>query len=448
MAAGSAAGPAAGRRIVNREASLRRALITTMPRTTVPAFPLVQTLSESLPPDHRHRSESAGLLRLSGPRSKPVGAAARCAAGVLALLLSGCGAEKENGTDAANGSRAPDDMEAARSYVAQFTRENPDVCFDEVALERPSLAPREGGSPGAQVQPTRVVVAIDGSGSMAGQVDGRTKLDLAREAALSFVDGLPETVETSILVFGQQGDNSESGKARSCAAVDVLVPLTRDRARLRAAVGEVRAVGWTPLAGGLTRAQSMLSRASAPGEQVIYVVSDGEETCGGNPVAVAERINRESTRAIVNIIGFGLPSNEARALQAVADAGGGRFVNVANRGEYDRTLASIREANRAAGNAIRAGVAGSANTIRTSGAVSRAAICTSNLISGESNRMSRDLSARSIRGEPAPFAEAAQALLEQRHDSIRAREQAFRSRLERNEGAAQSAIDSAAAAVQ
>ena len=165
-------------------------------------------------------------------------------------------------------------------------------------------------------------------------------------------------------------------------------------------------------------------------------------------MAVAARIHRDSTRAIVNIIGFGLPSGEARALQAVASAGGGRLVNVTNRGEYDRTLASIREANRASANAIRANAAGSGNSVRTASAVSSAAICTGRLISSESNRMSSDLSARSIRGEPVPFAETAQALLEQRHDSIRAREQAFRSRLERNEGAAQRAIDSTAAAVQ
>ncbi len=380
--------------------------------------------------------------------------ARHCAAWFLMLLLSGCGVEGEgDGTDRANGApanggRASGDMEAARRYVAQFTREDANACFDEVALEQPLLAPRTDRSPSAHVQPTRVVVAIDGSGSMAGRVDGRTKLDLAREAAMSFVDGLPATVEASLLTFGQQGDNSESGKARSCAGVDVLVPLSRDRARLRAALGEVRAVGWTPLAGGLTRAQSMLSRSSTPGEQLIYVVSDGEETCGGNPVAVAERIHRDSTQAIVNIIGFGLPSGEARALQAVANAGGGRFVNVANRGEYDQALASIREANRASANAIRAGVAGSGNSTRTSSAVSRAAICTSNIISSENNRMSSDLSSRSIRNEPVPFAETARSLLKQRHDSIRAREQAFRSRLERNAGAAQSAIDSTAAAVQ
>jgi len=215
--------------------------------------------------------------------------------------------------------------EQARAYVASFATENVDRCFGGVALEQAQFEGRTQQAFGLRGAPTRVIVAVDGSGSMAGRIGGQTKLELARDAALRFVEGLPPTVETSLLVFGQQGDNSEMGKARSCAGIDVLVPMSRDRTALKAAVGNVRAVGWTPLAAGLDRARSLLQASGTEGEQVIYVVSDGEETCGGDPVAVARRLNQGPTRAIVNIIGFGLPSREAAALKSVADAGGGRL---------------------------------------------------------------------------------------------------------------------------
>jgi Ca-activated chloride channel family protein len=213
-----------------------------------------------------------------------------------------------------------------------------------VALKQPTLK-GPAGDIGPRVPPTRVIVMIDGSGSMAGRMGGRTKLELAREAALGFVDGLPASVQTSLLVFGQQGSNSQAGKAKSCSAIDVLAPMSADRGRLRTALGQVRAVGWTPLAAGLDRAEALLAASATPGEQVIYVVSDGEETCGGDPVAVARRINSGRTRAIVNVIGFNLPSGEAAKLTAVARAGGGGFVNLSNEAELERS-AQVRESIR------------------------------------------------------------------------------------------------------
>lgn len=272
------------------------------------------------------------------------------------FALSACG----KGDSEGGGANTPDQPSGtapapstARDYIAQFITDDPDTCFREVTLEQPSFEPKSGG-PKLSAVPRRVVILIDGSGSMAARIGGRTKLALAREAALAFVDGLPPDVETSLLVFGQQGDNGAAGKARSCAGVDTLVPLTRDRAALSSAVGRLRAVGWTPLAAALSRAQQLLKPSDVRGEQLIYVVSDGEETCGGDPVGIARRINGGATRAIVNIIGFGLPSREAAALQAVASAGGGSFVDLQTEQAVDRTLAAVRDSNRRATNMVRA----------------------------------------------------------------------------------------------
>lgn len=377
--------------------------------------------------------------------------ARRCVSGLLALALCGCGGSRDGTSD--NASTTLDDASAgevgeARAYVAQFTTENSDRCFAEVGLDRPKLEARTNDGLGPRVPPVRVVVAIDGSGSMAGRIGGQTKLDLARDAATRFLDGLPSSVEASLLVFGQQGDNSEAGKARSCAGVDLLAAMSNDRARLGAAVSRVRAVGWTPLAAGLARAEALLARSSTQGEQVIYVVSDGQETCGGDPVATARRINGGTTRAIVNIIGFGLPSSEAAALKAVSDAGGGNFVNVNSRADYDQTLGRVRESNRRASNAVRESNAIASNAVQTSNALSSAAVCVSNIASAENVRMSNDLSARAVRGEALPFGRTAQALLKERHDAMELRLKRYRARLQEGESQARDTINAAADAAR
>ncbi|MGC4253081.1 MAG: VWA domain-containing protein [Sphingobium sp.] len=370
---------------------------------------------------------------------------------LLALGLNACGGGTDrNGSEpasAANSGEA-DETAAARAYVDSFITRDPDECFGAVKLEQPRLDARGGAPFGPGVAPARVIVAIDGSGSMAGRIGGQTKLELARQAALSFLDGLPPTVEASLLTFGQQGDNSEAGKARSCAGVDMLVPLSTDRTRIAGAVKQVRAVGWTPLAAGLKRARSLLAASPAKGGQVIYVISDGEETCGGDPVAVARRINSGQARAVVNIIGFGLPSKEAGALKAVAEAGGGGFVNVANRAEYDRTVEMVREANRDARNAVRLSDADSANAVRTADVASHASLCISDIVADEANRMSDDLSRRWRQGEKVPFSTAALELQQERHRALLDRDKAFSRRLRDEEEAARTRMKAEAKAVR
>lgn len=376
-------------------------------------------------------------------------------AAVSALVLCGCGdgAGEEENAGGGNRSAALSAGETgagspeARAYVASFIKEDPDRCFGRVELEQPELKAREGAL-GLTVPPTRVVVMIDGSGSMAGRIDGTTKLELARRAALGFINDLPKKVEASLLVFGQEGNNSDAGKAKSCAGIDVMAPMSADRALIRAAVGRVRAVGWTPLAAGLERAEAMLKASTMPGEQVIYVVSDGEETCDGDPVAVARRINGGNTRAIVNIIGFDLPAREAAALTEVAKAGGGGFVNLSSEAELERTQAQVRESIRRTDNYVSSTIASTDNKVRTTIAATDAEVCISNLSTDEYVRMANDLTVREVRGESAPFKEEARTLLKARHDALKARVADYRARMSDVNDAAQRKIDAAVDAVR
>ncbi len=364
---------------------------------------------------------------------------------VWAFCLAACHDAPDPSQDRAKGaaSKASGDGGSAspevRAYVARFTTKNPDDCFSEVALEDVTLQGRQGGS--ARPTPTRVLVMIDGSGSMAGRIGGVTKLALARKAAQDFIDAMPASVQASLLVFGQEGSNAPAGKAKSCAAITVLSPLTTDRQRLRTALDQVQAVGWTPLAAGLTRAETLLSQDSAPGAQVIYVVSDGQETCGGDPVAVARSINAGRTRAIVNVIGFDLPSADAQALASVAKAGGGDFVNVSSQAEMDRVTAEVREAVRQNHNEVATARALTHNDVKTSVAVTRADVCVSKLATHEEVAMGVDL-----RDQPAPFRAEAEALLAVRHRALKARLEAYRTRLSGTEQDAKRQIDAAAAA--
>src|SRR4051812_4010246 len=93
----------------------------------------------------------------------------------LAPTLTSCGGDA-GGQKAAAGrapvkaeGKAPVGSAEAQAYVAQFTKKDPEACFKDVALRQPELN-GPAGAMGPRVPPTRVVVMIDGSGSMAGRM--------------------------------------------------------------------------------------------------------------------------------------------------------------------------------------------------------------------------------------------------------------------------------------
>ncbi|WP_370512172.1 VWA domain-containing protein, partial [Brevibacillus sp. LEMMJ03] len=95
--------------------------------------------------------------------------------------------------------------------------------------------------------------------------------------------------------------------------------------------------GWTPIALALEQAQKDLQ--SYKGEQntnIIYLVSDGIETCGGDPVEVAKQLADSDVTPIVNVVGFGADGEAQRQLKQVAEAAGGRYVLIQDQQELKK----------------------------------------------------------------------------------------------------------------
>ncbi|MFG1466023.1 VWA domain-containing protein [Xanthobacter sp. DSM 24535] len=361
-----------------------------------------------------------------------------CSISMLALCALAASCSQGAAEDAVPGG---DPAPSPQAYLDRFIKDDPATCIGEADLMTAQME-QKNETTGSQPL-RRAVILIDGSRSMNGRLDGHRKLDLARQAAKAFIDTLPPDVEASLVAFGQQGNNTKAGKTRSCAAIDTLMPMTADHGALAAALYRTKAVGWTPLAQAMTEAEASLAQSSISGEQIIYVVSDGEETCGGDPVATARQINQGQARAIVDIIGFGLPENEAASLRAVASAGGGTFVDIKTKQTFDQTMAKVHESIRQAGNAVRASDAISSNAVNTSKAIAYASVCISKIISSESVRVSDDLSTRANRGEREPSMRSVLDLLKVRHQDMKSRLKVFMDRLEASQRDVRSNVDKA-----
>jgi Ca-activated chloride channel homolog len=190
-----------------------------------------------------------------------------------------------------------------------------------------------------------VEIILDASGSMKAQVNGRTKMDLAKEAIDTFTSTLPKEAKVALRVYGHKGTGSDADKEMSCKANEKVYDFqSYNQSKLNQALSNIEAKGWTPVAASLKEAQKDLSQF--PAEQntnIIFLVSDGIETCDGNPVEVAKSLKDSNVNPIVNIIGFDVDAEGQKQLQDVAESASGSYANVYDLDELNKEFNRAEE---------------------------------------------------------------------------------------------------------
>ncbi|MCG8347687.1 MAG: VWA domain-containing protein [Chloroflexales bacterium] len=190
-----------------------------------------------------------------------------------------------------------------------------------------------------------IQLILDSSGSMAGEIDGQQKLDVAKQAILGFIETIPDNAKVSLRVYGHFGSNAAQDKALSCANTELLYPFVEiDRNQFTAAINAFEPTGWTPIDSSLQAAQDdFASFDPATSSNFIYLVSDGIETCDGDPVAAARSLHESDVQAIVNIVGFDVDQAAAEQLRAAATAGGGDYHDARNAEELSRVFREVHD---------------------------------------------------------------------------------------------------------
>ncbi|WP_017185814.1 VWA domain-containing protein, partial [Alkalibacillus haloalkaliphilus] len=145
-----------------------------------------------------------------------------------------------------------------------------------------------------------VEILLDASGSMGAYVGNRTQMDIAKEAIQSFMAEVPEAANVSLRVYGHEGSSSASDKELSCAGIEQVYGFAPyDETEFQEALNQFEPRGWTPLADALEQSREALSEYDASNHtNLIYVVSDGIETCDGDPVKVAQSLAESNAQPI------------------------------------------------------------------------------------------------------------------------------------------------------
>lgn len=170
-----------------------------------------------------------------------------------------------------------------------------------------------------------VILIVDASGSMNKPFDGAdTRLDAAKRAADSMIRGLPGDVDVALIDF------DDCGKVR------------RDKfykpSERGSLISEIRALkprAGTPLAEAIQRSGSV---ASTSADAVVVVVSDGDDSCGGDPCRTAREVHALNPKVRVNVIDLSVNPRDREVLRCIAEAGGGRVLSPGSSLDLNRSM--------------------------------------------------------------------------------------------------------------
>ena len=143
------------------------------------------------------------------------------------------------------------------------------------------------------------MLTFDASGSMASM--GYNGLDIprifeARDALRATLPQITPFRRLGLVVYGP-------GPRDVCSNVDVrMLPTFDSAAKIIQEVDQVQPEGETPLTSAVEAAADALHYQEQPG--IVVLVTDGRETCGGSPCALADQLVENAADLTVHVIGF------------------------------------------------------------------------------------------------------------------------------------------------
>lgn len=181
-----------------------------------------------------------------------------------------------------------------------------------------------------------VEIILDASGSMLQRENGMRRIEIARQVLDELVrEHLPESGGFALRIFGHK-------EADSCRT-DLEIPfgpLNRSAAASRIASVQAMNLAKTPIADSLSKVTSDL--AGAKGPKTVILITDGEETCDGDPATAIQELRDRGIDAQVSIVGFAIEDDGLRSnFETWAQLGGGSYFDARSADELTRSLRTV-----------------------------------------------------------------------------------------------------------
>lgn len=205
--------------------------------------------------------------------------------------------------------------------------------------------PMEPGSLIVTALPTRgfgknsaVELILDASGGMLKRQGDKRRIEIAKETILGLIGSvIPAETAFALRIFGHK-------EANSCRT-DLEIPLgPLNPATAGATVSAINAVNLakTPIAASLSEVASDLKGIT--GERIVILVTDGEETCDGDPALAIRMLRSEGSAVRVNIVGYSIDDAALKeTFKSWAAIGGGQYLDAPDAAELAKAMRQALE---------------------------------------------------------------------------------------------------------
>ena len=179
----------------------------------------------------------------------------------------------------------------------------------------------------------KAVIVFDASGSMWGQIHGKTKIEIARDALKSVVKEWNPNVELGLTVYGHRTKGD-------CNDIETVIPVGKvNKQQVIREVMDIQPKGKTPISRALRKAANDLRYTEE--KATIILISDGKETCDPDPCGTAKQLKKEGIDFVTHVIGFNVDKKTDEQLACIAHATGGEYFSAKNAKALNKAIKTV-----------------------------------------------------------------------------------------------------------
>ncbi len=183
---------------------------------------------------------------------------------------------------------------------------------------------------------TRILFVLDASGSMRQDWAGEKRMDAAKKVLTEIIDQYKylSKLEMALRVYGHQYDS----KFKNCQDTKLEVGFeANNHEKLKAKLRSIDPKGYTPIALSLEKATSDFPNTENI-RNVIILITDGLESCGGDPCALSLALQKKKIFLRPFVVGMGIEPQYLKNFDCM-----GRFYNTKNSAEFKSVVNDIMQ---------------------------------------------------------------------------------------------------------
>jgi Ca-activated chloride channel homolog len=190
---------------------------------------------------------------------------------------------------------------------------------------------------------TDIEFIVDVSGSMKKVSGTETQIASAQKALLKTLESIPADTHLALRLYGHRVE--QTNKAESCKDTELTVPFNQgNQSLISQKIQGLTPKGYTPIALSLEKSRFDFD-TTREADKVIILLSDGEETCGGDPVAILEKLKKDGFEVIVHTVGFNVDAKTRQQLMDISKATGGQYFDAKGANELANALEKATQAS-------------------------------------------------------------------------------------------------------